>query len=89
MRQIWSEYNKRQEWRRIWVCLAQAQFEFGLVEPEELTDLKMHVNDVDITRSLEMETVIQHDLMAELKVFASQCPVGGGILPRGRHFNGH
>ena len=83
MRQIWSEYNKRLEWRKVWVYLAQAQCELGLVKPEQLADLQLHTNDVDIPRSLEIETVIQHDLMAELKVFTSQCPVGGGILHSG------
>ena len=34
-------------------------------------------------RALEVEAHIHHDLMAELKVFAEQCPLGGGILHLG------
>ena len=33
MRRVWSETHKRRLWRSIWVALAQAQSEFGLVQP--------------------------------------------------------
>ena len=41
------------------------------------------MGDVDVARALEIEKTIHHDLMAEIKVFAGQCPVGGGILHLG------
>jgi len=36
-----------------------------------------------LPRALEIEAEIQHDLMAELRTFAEQCPVGGGIIHLG------
>ncbi len=83
MRQIWSEINKRKLWRQIWVCLAKAQLTFGLVDPEQVKDLEEHVSQIDIKRALEIEAEIHHDLMAELKVFAEQSPLGGNILHLG------
>jgi adenylosuccinate lyase len=83
MRQIWSEEHKRRLWRKIWVALAQAQFEFGLVSKDQLDDLYQHENDIDIPAALKLESEIHHDLTAELKVFASQCPFGGGIIHLG------
>ena len=83
MRKIWSEVNKRLLWRKLWVILAEVQAEFGLVLPEQLTDLRAHMSSVDVPRSMEIEAQIHHDLMAELKVFAEQCPLGGGILHLG------
>jgi adenylosuccinate lyase len=83
MREIWSEVYKRRLWRRIWFSLAQVQSEFGLVNPEQLDDLQARVNDVVIERALEIEAEIHHDLMAELKTFAEQCPLGGSILHLG------
>jgi adenylosuccinate lyase len=83
MRAIWGEMNKRRTWRRLWVCLAEAQSESGLVTPDQLQDLKAHQEDVDIDRALRIEAEITHDLMAELRVFAEQCPVGGGVLHLG------
>jgi adenylosuccinate lyase len=83
MRKIWSEVNKRLRWRKLWVTLAEVQVEFGLVLPDQVADLRVHMDMVDVTRALEIEAQIQHDLMAELKVFAEQCPFGGGILHLG------
>jgi adenylosuccinate lyase len=83
MRQIWSEVNKRKLWRKLWVALAEVQCDFGLVRPDQVTDLRVHMGMVDVSRALEVEAEIHHDLMAELKVFAEQCPLGGGILHLG------
>jgi adenylosuccinate lyase len=47
MRQLWSEAHKRQLWRRIWVALAEAQAELGLVTAEQVADLRAHAGDVD------------------------------------------
>jgi adenylosuccinate lyase len=65
------------------VALAEVQAEFGLLTMEQVEDLRRHSDDVDITRSLQIETEIHHDLMSELKAFAEQCPMGGGMLHLG------
>lgn len=83
MRSIWSEEHKRHLWRRVWVALAQAQQEAGLVSAEQVDDLRAHIGRVDVTRALEIEARIHHDLMAELQVFAEQCAIGGGIIHLG------
>jgi adenylosuccinate lyase len=83
MRKIWSEQHKRRLWRRIWVALAEAQAEFGLVTPEQVADLRAHAVEVDVDRALEIEAEIKHDVMAEVRAFAEQCPVGGGIIHLG------
>jgi adenylosuccinate lyase len=83
MRQIWSEENKRKLWRQIWLALAEVQSGFGLVSQDQLADIQVNVTSIDIPLSLEFETVLNHDLMAELKAFASQCKIGGGSLHLG------
>ncbi len=83
MRAIWSEVHKRRLWRRVWVALATAQHRAGLVSAEQLADLVQHQDDVDIARAEQIEAEIHHDLMAELRCFAEQCPVGGAILHAG------
>jgi adenylosuccinate lyase len=83
MRHIWSETNKRIIWRRIWVVLAETQMEFGLVSQSQVDELKSSENKLDIPRSLQIEKEIRHDLMAELKTFAEQCPTAGGIIHLG------
>jgi adenylosuccinate lyase len=86
MRAIWSERNKRLLWRRVWVALAEAEQELGIVTAEQVADLRAHAGEVteaSVARALEIERDIQHDLMAEVRAFAEQCPVGGGIIHLG------
>jgi adenylosuccinate lyase len=83
MRRVWSEAEKRRLLRSFWVALAEAQCEAGLVSEAQVTDLQAHVNDVDITRAEEIEREIRHDLMAEIRTYAEQCPIGGPIIHLG------
>ncbi len=83
MRGIWSEIGKRRLWRRIWVALATAQAEAGLVSAEQVADLRAHQDDVDWGRAQELEVDLRHDLMAEVRAYAEQCPVGGPIIHLG------
>ncbi len=83
MRSIWSEAQKRRLWRGIWVALAKVQSDLGMLSADQVADLEAHANDIDVDRSLRIEAEIHHDLMAELRVFAEQCPLGGGALHLG------
>lgn len=83
MRQIWSESNKHLTWRRVWIALAQGQMDYGLVTPSQVVELIAHQDEIDLEQCSRIEAEIHHDLMAEVKVFASQCPSAGGILHLG------
>ncbi len=83
MRALWSEAGKRRLWRRVWVALAAAQAEVGLVTPAQAEDLRAHQDDVDWERAQEIEAELRHDLMAEVRAYAEQCPVGGPIIHLG------
>ncbi|NUM46345.1 MAG: adenylosuccinate lyase [Anaerolineales bacterium] len=83
MRALWSEVHKRRTWRSLWVVLAEVQAEFGLVTPAQVDDLRAHADQIDVDRAHEIEKDIQHDVMAEVKTFAEQCPLGGGIIHLG------
>lgn len=80
MRYLWSEGHKRRLMRRVWVALAAAQHIAGLVSTEQLADLESHVDDINIDRAQQIERETRHDVMAEIRAFAEQCPVGGGII---------
>ncbi|RUA17895.1 MAG: adenylosuccinate lyase [Clostridia bacterium] len=83
MRRVFSEKHRRRLWRRVWVALARAQASAGLVSAEQLADIQAHAEDIDIQRALQIEQTIRHDVMAEIKTFAEQCPVGGGVIHLG------
>ncbi len=80
MRGLWSDELRRKRWRAIWVALAEAQQKAGLVTAEQAADLRAHADEIDIIRSLEIEKEIGHDVMAEVRAYAEQCPIGGGII---------
>ncbi len=83
MRAIWSEETTRRLWRRIWVALARVQSRYGLVTAEQVADLERHADEIDLARARAIEAEIHHDMMAEIHLFASQCPLGGGIIHLG------
>lgn len=83
MRRLWSEAHKRRLLRRVWVALAEAQHAAGLVSAAQVADLRAHQDDIDIARAEAIEQEIRHDLMAEIKTYAEQCPVGGAIIHLG------
>ena len=55
----------------------------GWITDAEVSDLRAHAHEVDIEAALAIEREIHHDLMAEIRVFASQAKVGGGKLHLG------
>jgi len=83
LRALFSEREKRRLWRAVWVALAQAQSAHGLVSEDEVEDLRAHQGEIDIDAAHEIEGEIHHDLMAEIRVFASQAKKGGGRLHLG------
>lgn len=83
MRALWSQMHTRRLWRRIWVALAEVQAEAGLVTEAQAADLRAHQDDVNWERAQELERTLHHDLMAEVRTYAEQCPVGGGIIHLG------
>ena len=70
-------------WRRLWLALARAQSKAGLVSESDIADLRRFVDAVDIDAAHAIEAEIGHDLMAELKVYASQAKTGGAKLHLG------
>lgn len=83
MRRIFSEVYKRRCWRRIWVSLARAKRDLGVLRPEDLKAIEAQAERVDVEASLRIERVTQHDLDAELQHFAGQCGKAGATLHAG------
>src|SRR5947199_43590 len=83
MRKIFSEENKYKIWRKIWVALAKAQNEQGVVSDEELKDLKDNENNLSIERIWEIETDTNHDVVSAIKEFSEKAKIGGGKIHLG------
>lgn len=83
MRRVWSDGHKRRLWRRMWVALANAQSQAGLVSAAQVAELRTMQDAIDIDRAHAIEANIHHDLMAEVRTFAEQCPTAAGIIHLG------
>jgi len=83
MRKLFSELGNRRIWREIWYQIARVQSKYGLVSGDELSEILAYKAQLNIARSHEIERRIKHDVMAELKVYAAQCPKGGSKIHLG------
>jgi len=84
MSRIFSPHFKFSTWRRLWLALAEAQHELGLaVSAEQVAELRERLAPLDPDRAAELEKELRHDVMAQLKTWAEQCPGAGGILHLG------
>mgnify|MGYP003334016632 CR=1 FL=1 len=64
----------------------QVREELGIVSRAQADDIAAHADDVSeesVARALAIEHEIRHDLMAEVRAFAEQCSVGGGVIHLG------
>jgi adenylosuccinate lyase len=83
LRALFSEHERRKLWRAVWIALAESQSKSGLVTAAEIADLREHGEDIDLDAALKIEHEIGHDLMAEIRVYASQATIGGGKIHLG------
>jgi adenylosuccinate lyase len=83
LRALFSESQRRRLWRAVWVALAEAQARAGLISQPELADLREHASDVDVDAAIAIERETHHDLVAEIRLYASQARIGGGRLHLG------
>jgi adenylosuccinate lyase len=92
MAELWGPQRKFSTWRRLWVALAEAEHELGLVGPDgktqriapsQLLALTAHVDDIDFVRAAEQERRLRHDVMAHIHAYGEACPEARDILHLG------
>src|SRR5271157_4846036 len=84
MSELWSPQRKFSTWRRLWVALAEAEAELGLpVSPEQIAELKLHVDDIDFAAAEQHEGRLRHDVMAHVHTYGDACPTARPIIHLG------
>ena len=83
MRKLFSEEYKYRLWRKVWVALAQAQHEAGLVSADELADLKKYEEHIDSKTILKIEEETRHDVVAAIREYALHAKIGGKKIHMG------
>ena len=65
MQYIFSQDKKFRTWRRLWIALAEAEYELGLdsISQEQIDELKEHKDDINYDVAREREKLLRHDVM--------------------------
>lgn len=83
MSERWGPQRKFRTWRRLWLALAEAQQELGLlaadgitprIRPEQITELQLHLDDIDFGRAAHHEKILRHDVMAHVHTLGEVAP---------------
>jgi len=84
MSEIWSPQRKFSTWRKLWIALAEAEAELGLpIAPEQIAEMREHVDDIDFEAARQYEHRLRHDVMAHVRTFGDACPKAAGIIHLG------
>ena len=91
MQRVFSPDMKFGTWRRLWIALAEAENELGLlgedgkpaVTKEQIEELKAHVDDINYEDAKAREKLVRHDVMSHVYAYGLQCPNAKGIIHLG------
>jgi adenylosuccinate lyase len=92
MAELWGPRRKFSTWRRLWVALAEAEQELGLladdgrtprITPAQIEQLRARVQDIDFARAEVHERRRRHDVMAHIDAYAEVCPDARDIMHLG------
>ena len=83
MSERWGPQRKFRTWRRLWLALAEAEQELGLLAADgktpritaaQLAELKAHLDDIDFDRAAHWEKQLRHDVMAHVHTLGEVAP---------------
>ena len=84
MATLWGPRRKFSTWRRLWVALAEAEAELGAaITPEQIAELRAHVDDIDFAKAGQSERTLRHDVMAHVHAYGDACPKARPIIHLG------
>jgi adenylosuccinate lyase len=79
-----SPETKFRTWRRLWVALAEAEYELGLpITTEQIEALRAYQDEVNYEVAEARERQVRHDVMAHIYAYGEQCPSARGIIHLG------
>ena len=85
MQYIFSPDKKFKTWRRLWIALAETEYELGLssITKEQIDELKLHAEDINFDVAKAREKEVRHDVMSHVYAYGQQCPGARGIIHLG------
>jgi adenylosuccinate lyase len=87
----WGPRRKHRVWRELWLALAEAEQELGLraedgaprISPEQIAELRAHLDDIDFGRADHHERRLRHDVMAHIHALGEVAPAARDIVHLG------
>lgn len=91
MAERWGPQRKFRTWRRLWLALAEAEAELGLLGEDgkpritdaHLNELRAHLDDIDLKAAAAHEKRLRHDVMAHVHALKDVAPGCGDIIHLG------
>ena len=85
MQYIFSPDKKFKTWRKLWIALAETEYELGLdsVSKEQIEELKAHADEINFEEAKAREKLVRHDVMSHVYAYGLQCPNAKGIIHLG------
>jgi adenylosuccinate lyase len=85
MSHIFSPNKKFTTWRRLWIALAEAEFELGLAQlsAEQIAEMKKYAGDINYAEAEAREREVRHDVMAHIHAFGLQAKSAAPIIHLG------
>src|SRR5262245_59316664 len=82
MGELWGAQRKFSTWRQLWVALAEAEHELGMLGDDgkprigetQIAVLKSQVDNIDFAKAAEYERRKRHDVSAHVATFAEAAP---------------
>ena len=79
-----SHNNKFQNWRKLWIALAEIEKDLGLdITDEQIAELRANVDNIDYEKAAEYEKKFRHDVMAHVHAYGDVAPSAKGIIHLG------
>ncbi|KAI8633966.1 L-Aspartase-like protein [Xylariaceae sp. FL1651] len=87
MTKLFSQRSRHSIWRKLWLGLAEAEYELGIdvITPQALDEMKAHltVTDSDFEAARVEENIRRHDVMAHVHAFGLVAPAAAGVIHYG------
>ncbi|GFP59105.1 adenylosuccinate lyase [Trichoderma asperellum] len=87
MTQLFSQRSRHSTWRKLWLGLAEAEYELGIdtITPQALDEMRAHltVTDDDFEAARIEERIRRHDVMAHVHAFGLVAPAAAGVIHYG------
>jgi len=84
MQFLFSEDNKFQTWRELWVALAEGEKQLGLkITSEQIFELNKFKSILNLDVAKKIEKEVRHDVMSHVKAYGLQCEHAKGIIHLG------